>query len=153
MEMIKKYAGILMMLTLLVGFTSCEDDEDIYDDLMGRTWVGDLWFGSDNNPIESGIRLDNNGLGIDYQVFDYDGRPAGDLPFRWWVDYGTLYLIMVMILLYVRLEVFVLEVVICKVICILMENILIILSCRCNRINYNLNRKGVISIDITPFLF
>ncbi len=24
MEMIKKYAGILMMLTLLVGFTSCE---------------------------------------------------------------------------------------------------------------------------------
>ncbi|MBS5636359.1 MAG: hypothetical protein KHX00_00320 [Bacteroides sp.] len=67
MEMIKKYAGILMMLTLLVGFTSCE-------------------------PIESGIRLDNNGLGIDYQVFDYDGRPAGDLPFRWWVDYGTLYL-------------------------------------------------------------
>lgn len=34
MEMIKKYAGILMMLTLLVGFTSCEDDEDIYDDLM-----------------------------------------------------------------------------------------------------------------------
>ena len=92
MEMIKKYAGILMMLTLLVGFTSCEDDEDIYDDLMGRTWVGDLWFGSNNNPIESGIRLDNNGLGIDYQVFDYDGRPAGDLPFRWWVDYGTLYL-------------------------------------------------------------
>ena len=36
--MIKRYAGILMMLTLLVGFTSCEDDEDIYDDLMGRTW-------------------------------------------------------------------------------------------------------------------
>ena len=45
MKMIKRYAGILMMLTLLVGFTSCEDDEDIYDDLMGRTWVGDLWFG------------------------------------------------------------------------------------------------------------
>lgn len=153
MEMIKKYAGILMMLTLLVGFTSCEDDEDIYDDLMGRTWVGDLWFGSDNNPIESGIRLDNNGLGIDYQVFDYDGRPAGDLPFRWWVDYGTLYLDYGYDFAYVRLEVFVLEVVICKVICILMENILIILSCRCNRINYNLNRKGVISIDITPFLF
>ena len=84
MKMIKRYAGILMMLTLLVGFTSCEDDEDIYDDLMGRTWVGDLWFGSDYNPIESGIRLDNNGLGIDYQVYDYDGRPAGDLPFRWW---------------------------------------------------------------------
>ena len=30
MEMIKRYAGILMMLTLLVGFTSCEDDESVY---------------------------------------------------------------------------------------------------------------------------
>ena len=28
MEMIKKYAGILMMLTLLVGFTSCESEDD-----------------------------------------------------------------------------------------------------------------------------
>ena len=31
MKLIKKYAGFLLMLTLLVGFTSCEDDEDIYD--------------------------------------------------------------------------------------------------------------------------
>ena len=73
MKLIKKYAGFLLMLTLLVGFTSCEDDEDIYDDLMGRTWVGDLGFGTNRDPIESGIRLDNNGLGIDYQVYDYDG--------------------------------------------------------------------------------
>lgn len=92
MKLIKKYAGFLLMLTLLVGFTSCEDDEDIYDDLMGRTWVGDLGFGTNRDPIESGIRLDNNGLGIDYQVYDYDGASAGDLPFRWRVDYGTLYL-------------------------------------------------------------
>ncbi len=27
MKMIKRYAGILMMLTLLVGFTSCESEE------------------------------------------------------------------------------------------------------------------------------
>lgn len=59
MKLIKKYAGFLLMLTLLVGFTSCEDDEDIYDDLMGRTWVGDLGFGTNRDPIESGIRLDN----------------------------------------------------------------------------------------------
>ena len=62
MKLIKKYAGLLLMLTLLVGFTSCEDDEDIYDDLMGRTWVGDLWFVFDDDPIERGIRLDSNGL-------------------------------------------------------------------------------------------
>ena len=28
MKMIKRYAGILMMLTLLVGFTSCESEEE-----------------------------------------------------------------------------------------------------------------------------
>ena len=72
MKLIKKYAGFLLMLTLLVGFTSCEDDEDIYDDLMGRTWVGDLGFGTNRDPIESGIRLDNNGLGIDYRTLYLD---------------------------------------------------------------------------------
>ena len=55
MKLIKQYAGFLLMLTLLVGFTSCEDDEDIYDDLMGRTWVGDLGFGTNRDPIESGF--------------------------------------------------------------------------------------------------
>ena len=34
MKLIKKYAGFLLMLTLLVGFTSCEDDEDIYDEYV-----------------------------------------------------------------------------------------------------------------------
>lgn len=92
MKMLKKYGSILMMLTLLVGFTSCDDDDDIYHDIMGRTWIGDLGFGADRDPIESAIRMDNNGLGIDYQIFDYDGATAGDFPFRWWVDYGTLYL-------------------------------------------------------------
>ena len=92
MKMIKKYAGILMMLTLLVGFTSCEDDEDIYDDLMGRTWVGDLGFGYDDDPIESAIRLDGNGMGIDYLSYYRDGAPWRDLPFNWGVDYGTLYI-------------------------------------------------------------
>lgn len=92
MKMIKKYAGILMMLTLLVGFTSCEDDEDIYDDLMGRTWVGDLGFGYDDDPIESAIRLDGNGMGIDYLCYYRDGAPWRDLPFNWGVEYGTLYI-------------------------------------------------------------
>ena len=41
MKLIRKYAGFLLMLTLLVGFTSCEDDETIFDHIVGRTWVGD----------------------------------------------------------------------------------------------------------------
>lgn len=46
MKLIKKYAGFLLMLTLLVGFTSCEDDEDIYDDLMGENmgWRFGIWY-------------------------------------------------------------------------------------------------------------
>ncbi len=37
---------LLLVLTMLaVGFSSCEeDDETIYDYLIGRTWVGDLGF-------------------------------------------------------------------------------------------------------------
>ena len=46
-----------MLLTLLVGFTSCEDDETIFDHIVGRTWVGDLGFWVDNSPVESGISL------------------------------------------------------------------------------------------------
>ena len=33
--MIKKYAGILMMLTLLVGFTSCESEDETEFNLPG----------------------------------------------------------------------------------------------------------------------
>ena len=38
MKNLKKYVGVLMLLTLLVGFTSCEDDETIFDHIVGRTW-------------------------------------------------------------------------------------------------------------------
>lgn len=48
MKNLKKYVGVLMLLTLLVGFTSCEDDETIFDRIVGRTWVGDLGFESDD---------------------------------------------------------------------------------------------------------
>lgn len=48
MKNLKKYVGVLMLLTLLVGFTSCENDETIFDHIVGRTWVGDLGFWVDN---------------------------------------------------------------------------------------------------------
>ena len=37
MKMIKRYAGILMMLTLLVGFTSCESEDETEFNLPGDT--------------------------------------------------------------------------------------------------------------------
>ena len=36
MEMIKRYAGILMMLTLLLGFTSCESEDETEFNLPGE---------------------------------------------------------------------------------------------------------------------
>ena len=48
MKLIKKYAGLLLMLTLLVGFTSCEDDEDLEERMFGRVWVGDVGMSAGN---------------------------------------------------------------------------------------------------------
>ena len=78
MKNLKKYVGVLMLLTLLVGFTSCEDDETIFDHIVGRTWVGDLGFWVDNSPVESGITFKSNGFGVDEQwYYDWDRVAAG----------------------------------------------------------------------------
>ena len=74
MKNLKKYVGVLMLLTLLVGFTSCEDDETIFDHIVGRTWVGDL------------------GFWVDEQwYYDWD-RVAAVLDVRWWIEDGDLFL-------------------------------------------------------------
>ena len=81
-----------MLLTLLVGFTSCEDDETIFDHIVGRTWVGDLGFWVDNSPVESGITFKSNGFGVDEQwYYDWD-RVAAVLDVRWWIEDGDLFL-------------------------------------------------------------
>ena len=41
MKMIKRYAGILMMLTLLVGFTSCESEEETEFNLPGEWYTNE----------------------------------------------------------------------------------------------------------------
>ena len=96
MKNLKKYVGVLMLLFLLVGFTSCEDDETIFDRIVGRTWIGDLGFESDDryhDPLESGIYLGADGFGEDqlcyYDNGDYYGKP---LRLQWSVGNGTLYI-------------------------------------------------------------
>lgn len=92
MKVLKKYAGVLMMLTLLVSFTSCEDDETIFDQIVGRTWIGDLGFYVDEFPVESGITFKSNGFGVDEQwYYDFD-REAASLDVRWWIEDGNLFL-------------------------------------------------------------
>ena len=41
MKMIKRYAGILMMLTLLVGFTSCESEDETEFNLPGEWYTNE----------------------------------------------------------------------------------------------------------------
>ena len=70
MKLIKKYAGLLLMLTLLVGFTSCEDDEDLEERMFGRVWVGDVGMSAGNGRIlYSEFTFDPDGFGEEYQFF------------------------------------------------------------------------------------
>ena len=85
---------LLLVLTMLaVGFSSCEeDDETIYDYLIGRTWVGNLGFAVGPYDVESGVTFKGNDYAIDEQYYYGDGGRAATLNLRWWIDMGTLYL-------------------------------------------------------------
>ena len=62
---------LLLVLTMLaVGFSSCEeDDETIYDYLIGRTWVGSLGFAVGPYDVESGVTFKGNEYAIDEQYY------------------------------------------------------------------------------------
>ena len=82
-----------MMLALIITLTSCENqnDNEIYDALIGRTWVGDLGFTFDNYAVESGITFRGNDFAVDEQYYFGGGR-ATTLDVRWWISHGNLYL-------------------------------------------------------------
>lgn len=95
MRTVKKYVGILLMLTLFVGFTSCEDDEDIFDEVVGRTWVGDLGFSSFDDfrePLESGIYLGSDGFGEDKLLYYDNGDYYDTLRLQWSVRGGSIFI-------------------------------------------------------------
>lgn len=95
MRTVKKYVGILLMLALFVGFTSCEDDEDIFDEIAGRTWVGDLGFSTfdvDEYPLESGIYLGADGFGDDELHYYDNGEFYRTINLQWSVQSGSIYI-------------------------------------------------------------
>ncbi len=86
---------LLLVLTVAVlSFSSCEDDGDIYDALIGRTWVGDLGFSVGPFDVESGITFKGSDYAIDEQYYyeDGGGGRAATISLRWWINMGTLYL-------------------------------------------------------------
>lgn len=88
----RKFSAILLMFAVLIGFTSCQKDETIFDKIVGRTWVGDLGFGSDQDPIESGVYFGGDGFGTDEQVFFNDGKFHDTYNITWEVSDGTIYI-------------------------------------------------------------
>ena len=99
MEMIKKYAGILMMLTLLVGFTSCESEDETEFNLPGEWYT--------NEEIDFGAYTWGRGTLMTFNARNQGTiGSAGDpnyLVFEWrWIDGGYIqwnYIFMVMALM------------------------------------------------------
>ena len=104
MKNMMKYLKVLFICSLVISLTSCEDDDNdnfIYDYLVGEIWIGDLGFvDSYDDELESGLYFKGNGLGIDDQVYydDPTGKVVFSLPFRWniyngilSIDYGSDY--------------------------------------------------------------
>lgn len=86
------YTKVLLLLVVILGFTACQDDETIYDRVVGRTWAGDLGFGSDDEPLESAVYLGSDGFGEDRQCFYDDDECLRPLHIRWWIENSSLYI-------------------------------------------------------------
>lgn len=95
MSNVLKYIKLLFICSLAIGLSSCDTDEDdiIYDYLVGDMWVGNLGFADAYDyPLESGLYFEGNGLGYDDQVYfdDPTGEVAFTLKFRWDIYNGVL---------------------------------------------------------------
>ena len=70
MNNILKYTkSLFLCLSIIIGLTSCEDDETVFDRIVGYEWVGDLGFADRYGPLESGLYFDGNGFGTDAQCY------------------------------------------------------------------------------------
>lgn len=93
MKRLRKQLSMLLMLTLLVGFTACQDDDEIFDRIVGRTWVGDLGFESESGvPLKSFVFLGGDGFGTDELVFMDNGGFAQRLNITWSIENSTIYI-------------------------------------------------------------
>ena len=61
----------ILLIIMMMMVSSCDDqsDDQIYDNLIGQTWVGDLGFTVDEFPVESGITFSGNDYAIDEQYY------------------------------------------------------------------------------------
>lgn len=87
MRTVKKYVGILLMLTLFVGFTSCQDEDELEELMIGRTWGGD--FGGTatidgrDYALYSEITFSARHTGIENQFLERDRFQSLDFDWDW----------------------------------------------------------------------
>ena len=86
------YAKLVLLSVLAFTMLSCQDDNEIYDQLIRGTWVGDLGFYDKYGDLESGLYFEPGGFGVDEQCYmdDPDGYIEYKIDFHWNLGNGTL---------------------------------------------------------------
>lgn len=88
-----KYLPVLTLCVLALNLSSCQDDDEIYDELVSSVWVGDLGFNYGPYPVNSELYFRGNGQGFDKQYYKNDPiniPPVEELDFNWDIRYGVL---------------------------------------------------------------
>ncbi len=83
-----------LMLLTLIGFSSCaqQDDNTLYRNLIGYSWIGDLGFENRGYAVNNIITFKGNDYAVDDQYFMDNGEFATTMTIRWWVDGATLWM-------------------------------------------------------------
>lgn len=92
----KKYLFTLCMFLTAISLPSCDtdDDETIFDSIVGRVWIGDLGMiaPADGFPLESAVYFGGDGFGTDDLVYYENGRPYGICNIQWDAYDGNIYI-------------------------------------------------------------
>ena len=82
-----------LLMVFMMGLSSCsQSDDEIYDNLIGYTWVGDLGFNYKGYPVESGITVKGSGYAVERQCYMDNGDFAVSLNLTWIIERGSLWL-------------------------------------------------------------
>lgn len=92
----KRFFLAICLLTAALGFTACEeeDNDNLYDTLVGRVWSGDLGFYQDGRyPLESFVYFGADGFGTDELYYADNGEYLDTLRIQWEAyNDGTIYI-------------------------------------------------------------
>lgn len=86
----KRFLLILSFVAAAAGFAGCSndnDDERLYDTLVGRVWAGDLGFYQEGKyPLDSYVYFAPDGFGTDELHYADNGEFVDRLTIQWSVD-------------------------------------------------------------------